>query len=189
MKKSKYLNYIPDLYVNSFYDIDFKDLYEKGYRIILTDLDNTLISYKETEPSIKLITLLKSIEALGFEIIIVSNNSNGKRIKNFASIVGLKSTHFAFKPYNFGFKRALKKASRKYKTSEIVEIGDQILTDVYGSKKMGYYTILVDAIDHKTEVLITKINRKKEYGKLRKVEKYHKELYDKTLKLYKEKNL
>ena len=42
---------IPDYYFKSIYDIPYTQLYENGIRLILTDLDNTLISYKETLPN------------------------------------------------------------------------------------------------------------------------------------------
>ena len=45
------MKYIPTSIVTYFKDIDFVKLYEQGKRIILTDLDNTLISYKEEEPT------------------------------------------------------------------------------------------------------------------------------------------
>ena len=37
--------FIPNEFHLTFFDIDFKSLYKSGYRLILTDLDNTLISY------------------------------------------------------------------------------------------------------------------------------------------------
>ena len=59
-------------------------------------------------------------------------------------------------------KKALKIASRKYALNEIVEIGDQVMTDVFASRRMNIITILVKAIDRKTEVFTTKVNRKLE---------------------------
>ena len=43
--------FIPNEFHNDFYSIDFKSLYASGKRLILTDLDNTLISYEESEPN------------------------------------------------------------------------------------------------------------------------------------------
>ena len=42
---------IPDEYYNSIEDIPYNKLYAQGIRLILTDLDNTLISYREDEPT------------------------------------------------------------------------------------------------------------------------------------------
>ena len=74
---------IPTYYYDSIYDVDYKELYNKGYRLILTDLDNTLISYKEILPDQRLIDLKKEIEDIGIDFILVSN-SRKTRVDNFA---------------------------------------------------------------------------------------------------------
>ncbi len=43
--------FIPNEFHNSFFEIDFNELYSQGYRLILSDLDNTLISYDEFYPT------------------------------------------------------------------------------------------------------------------------------------------
>lgn len=174
---------IPDYYYNSIKDIPYSKLYSEGYRLILTDLDNTLISYLEKEPTEALFNWKRAVEETGFEIIIVSN-SRKDRVRHFASILGLKYVKFAKKPLKFGLKKAIKKASEKYKLNEIFEIGDQIMTDVYGSKRVGLMTILVKAIDHKTEILPTKINRKLEEHFLKKIQKKYPEQYKNSLMQY-----
>ena len=45
--------YIPTKLALSVYDIDYNELYANGKRIILFDLDNTLISYYENKPNEK----------------------------------------------------------------------------------------------------------------------------------------
>ena len=37
--------FFPDVYMESTYKIDFQKLYEKGYRGIIFDIDNTLYDY------------------------------------------------------------------------------------------------------------------------------------------------
>ena len=64
---------IPTYFYKSIYDIDYKGLYNDGIRLILTDLDNTLISYKETLPTPELFELKKRIEDMGFELLLVHN--------------------------------------------------------------------------------------------------------------------
>ncbi len=176
---------IPDLYVNTIYDIPYAKLYADGYRLILTDLDNTLISYKQTDPTEELMNWKKEVEGIGFEIIIVSN-SKKNRVEYFADILGLKFVKFAKKPLKIGLKKAIKLGKRKYDRKEVLEIGDQLMTDIFGSKRMNLFTILVKAIDRKTEILSTKINRKIEKKMLIKAKKKHLELYNKNLKKYEE---
>lgn len=79
-----YKNIIPDDYVSSIFDIDYNKLYSNGKRLILTDLDNTLISYKATEPTDELYKWKSELEGMGFEIIIVSNS--GKSVLSISQI-------------------------------------------------------------------------------------------------------
>ena len=44
IKDSKF---IPTIYKETVFDVDYTKLYESGIRLILTDLDNTLVSYKD----------------------------------------------------------------------------------------------------------------------------------------------
>lgn len=180
-----YKNIIPDDYVSSIFDIDYNKLYSNGKRLILTDLDNTLISYKATEPTDELYKWKSELEGMGFEIIIVSN-SGKKRVKHFANMLGIKYVNLSTKPLKRGFKKALKIASLKYKKEEVVVLGDQLLTDVYGAKRMKLSMILVKAIDKKTERLVTKHNRKNEDKMLKKVRKKNYGLYLVKLKKYEE---
>ena len=180
-----YKNIIPDDYVSSIFDIDYNKLYSNGKRLILTDLDNTLISYKATEPTDELYKWKSELEGMGFEIIIVSN-SGKKRVKHFANMLGIKYVNLSTKPLKSGFKKALKIASTKYKKEEVVVLGDQLLTDVYGAKRMKLSMVLVKAIDNKTERLVTKHNRKNEDKMLKKVCKKNYGLYLVKLKKYEE---
>ena len=180
-----YKNIIPDDYVSSIFDIDYNKLYSNGKRLILTDLDNTLISYKATEPTDELYKWKSELEGMGFEIIIVSN-SGKKRVKHFANMFGIKYVNLSTKPLKRGFKKALKIASTKYKKEEVVVLGDQLLTDVYGAKRMKLSMVLVKAIDNKTERLVTKHNRKNEDKMLKKVCKKNYGLYLVKLKKYEE---
>lgn len=180
--------FIPTIYKETVFDVDYNKLYEKGVRLILTDLDNTLISYKESSPTPELYEWIKNRKEEGFEVIIVSNNSHKKRVKFFAGELGIKYTYLATKPLKFGFIRALRKASRKYKRSEIVAIGDQMMTDVFVANRMKTESILVKAIDRKTEIVTTRNNRRMECRVLNNLKNKYPELYEEKLRRYKEEN-
>ena len=179
---------IPDEYQESIYDIDYQKLYDLGKRVVFFDLDNTIISYKEKEPNDKINNFFRNLEAMGYEVLIVSN-ARKSRIKHFSDLANLKYVYLSLKPTKFGFRRALKKCSRKYSKEEILQIGDQLMTDIYGSKRSGYYTILVKAIDHKTEHLLTRINRIRERNVLNKIKKKDFDAYLKYLSEYERDNL
>ena len=153
---------IPNYYYKTIYDIPYNQLYDKGIRLILTDLDNTLVSYKVKEPTEEVIELKNKLEELGFEIIIISN-SKKDRVDLFASKFGVKYEKFCMKPLKKGILKAINKvADKKYDKSEIIMIGDQLMTDVLGGKRCGLEVILVEPIDKSTDVNTTKFNRKLE---------------------------
>ncbi|MGL4949941.1 MAG: YqeG family HAD IIIA-type phosphatase [Anaeroplasmataceae bacterium] len=175
--------FLPTEYVQSIFDIDFNELLKKGKRLILTDLDNTLISYRHTDPTDQLIEWKNNLESMGFEIIVISNSKKA-RVSHFANLIGLKYVPFAKKPLKFGFKKALKIANKKYNVNEVIELGDQLMTDIYGSRRMKIDSILVKVIDKKTEYNITKLNRFLERKMLTKISKKYPEQYSRTLKQY-----
>ena len=183
-----YKNIVPDEYVSTIFDIDYNKLYSEGKRLILTDLDNTLISYIATRPNEDLFRWKEMVEKIGFEVIIVSN-SRKTRVSEFANELKLPFVKFAKKPTKLGFKKALKIASKRYQANEVVELGDQLMTDVYGSKRMKFYTVLVKAIDKKTEKWVTKCNRNLERKMLKKVKKKDEALYKVSLEKYERDNL
>lgn len=41
----KFKNLYPDLYMSSAYRIDYEQLYQDGYRGIIFDIDNTLVTH------------------------------------------------------------------------------------------------------------------------------------------------
>ena len=178
--------FIPTIYKETVFDIDYTKLYESGIRLILTDLDNTLVSYKDNCVNDKLLTWLKSRQEEGFEVIIISNNSSEVRVKEFAAKLGIPYVAKAMKPLKGGFKKVLKLASRKYNPNEIVALGDQLMTDVFAANRMNYTSVLVKAIDRKTEKWTTRVNRILEGHVLKVIEKKYPDVFEKALRVYKE---
>lgn len=148
-------HFIPDIYQKSIYDIDYKHLKEKGIKCILFDLDNTLVPVKTDSPTKKVKELFIYLENMGFKVIIVSN-SNKKRLIPFKEGLNVDVAASAHKPLK---KKYLKIMDiYKFKEFEIVAIGDQLLTDIYGANRVGITSILVNRIGE-YEKIGTKINR------------------------------
>ncbi|MCR5349460.1 MAG: hypothetical protein K6E20_00555 [Acholeplasmatales bacterium] len=174
---------IPDYYFKSVYDIPYEQLYEQGIRLILTDMDNTLISYKQTSPDEKLFKLKERILNIGFEFILVSN-SRKKRVDYFAKAYDIPYVKFALKPLKRGIKKAIKLAKGKYNKNEILILGDQLMTDTYAGKRCKLVVGLVEAVDKKTDIGPTRFNRRLERFFLKRIKKKMPEEYDKYLKSY-----
>ena len=150
--------FIPEYHFKSIYTIDYAFLKEKGIKVLMYDLDNTLIPYHEKMPNPELCQLKSKLEEMGFIIFIVSN-SKKTRVEKFAKEFGVKYVKFAKKPLKVGFTRALDNLPKNMQNAEVAFIGDQLLTDILGSNRMNFNSILVDPFNRETEALITKCNR------------------------------
>lgn len=136
----------PQLMYESIYDIDFGRLWDDGVRHLIFDVDNTLITYSDSDVSIQCINLFKSIQSIGFEsIILMSNNSSIDRIGRVAKQLDLPAITFACKPFVFTMRRLLNE--RSMNCHEVALIGDQLLTDVLLANKLNIISIFVDPMD------------------------------------------
>ncbi len=163
--------FIPNEFHNTFFDINFKQLYKSGYRLILTDLDNTLISYDETTPTERLLNKFKELIDLGFEVRLISNNIT-ERIETFVKDTNLIGFANARKPLLIGMKKAYKSSTINDKTKVII-VGDQLMTDVWAANRFNTYSILVNPIKKKTERWYTRFNRRIEEKMLVKINKHY----------------
>ena len=126
--------YIPTKIANSIYDIDYNELYASGKRIILFDLDNTLISYYEDIPNQKLIEFGKMLLSSGFKVYVLSNN-RGKRIGKFLeTFPATDSGNLMKKPFAYKIKKFLK---RKFLLLSYRH------TRRYGRSRLNNYRLLV----------------------------------------------
>jgi len=146
---------IPSEFVRSVFHITPELLVEKGIKAIITDLDNTLVEWDRPDATPKLIEWFASIKAAGIQVTIVSNN-NELRVKSFADPLGIPFIFKARKPLGKAFLKALSIMS--VKREEVVVIGDQLLTDVFGGNRLKLHTILVIPVA-KSDGFVTKFNR------------------------------
>lgn len=142
--------FYPDRWVESTYSIDFKALYEDGYRGIIFDIDNTLVphGFDADERSIALIEQLKKS---GFGVCLLSNNKQ-ERVERFNREVNVKYIYNAHKPSRKNYQKAMELMGTSLENTLFV--GDQLFTDVYGAKRIGLYNILVKPINPKEEIQI-----------------------------------
>lgn len=167
---------MPDEFHHSFFEIDFKELYKRGFRSIITDLDNTLISYQETLPTEQIHILFKELETMGFQLVLLSNNHQ-PRLDAFCEPLNVKGFANARKPLLTGMKQAFHSLNNAQKEHTIV-IGDQLMTDIWGANRFQVYSILVNPLKKKTEKWYTKLNRRVEKNMLRKIQKKYPDRFE-----------
>ncbi len=145
---------LPNSYKKSIKDIDYKKLKKMGIKNLLFDIDNTIMPVNTIFINKDLKDFFKKLKK-DFNICLISNN-NLKRVFPVLTELEVNGISSANKPNKNGFDRALKIIKGNIKETAI--IGDQMLTDIYGGKKYGLYTILVEPFKRKYD-LKTGINR------------------------------
>ncbi|PWK16014.1 YqeG family HAD IIIA-type phosphatase [Tumebacillus permanentifrigoris] len=147
--------FIPSLHLHTIFDIDFQKLRARGVRGIITNLDNTLIEQDSLHATERLMKWIQTLRQAGLKVVIVSNNRK-VRVSEFARPLGIPFVYEARKPWGHPFERALRLLHTS--SQETVVIGDQLLTDIYGGNKFGFFTVWVDPL-HGKEGWPTRINR------------------------------
>ena len=142
-----YLNQLitPREIVKTLDHIDFDRLYQKNYRYIFFDVDNTLITPESTALSLQMENTLLSIKSKGFTIFLVSNNSSRKRIKRICVYLKVPGYFFAIKPFPYTAFDIAKQHQVDLKKT--IVIGDQLLTDIIFSNLIHAYGIFVEPLN------------------------------------------
>ncbi len=142
--------FYPKEYRNSTYEINFEDFYEKGFRGIIFDIDNTLVPHGMPADE-RAIALMKRLKKIGYRVTMLSNNKE-PRVKMFCDVVDAPYIFKAGKPNPQNYRKAFVEMGTNEKNTLFV--GDQIFTDVWGANKAGLHSILVRPIHPKEEIQI-----------------------------------
>ncbi len=135
--------FFPDYKFDSVNDIDINMLKNRGIKFAILDIDNTLVPYTSPKPDENALIFLNKLKENKIEYCFVSNN-HGERINIFNEEIGASVYPNAAKPLLIGIKKAMK-AFEANKNNTVI-IGDQVFTDVWGGKRAGILTILVEPI-------------------------------------------
>lgn len=125
--------------VKTYKDIDFDKLKSMGIKLLIFDIDNTLVPYYRKLHA-EVFAWLEDIRNKGFEIAIMTNNTK----KRIIDINGIFCISNSMKPMKKNYKKVLMHFGLR--ASETAAIGDQILTDILGANRMKIYSIMVDRI-------------------------------------------
>jgi uncharacterized protein len=146
---------LPDEFVHSVFDITPEYLKSKGIRGVITDLDNTLVEWDRADSTEELTAWIKQLTDADIKVIIASNN-NEFRVKTFAEPIGVPFIFRAKKPLGKAYNKAIGQLNLRH--SEVAMVGDQLLTDVLGAKRLKIYTFLVRPVAE-SDGFVTKFNR------------------------------
>lgn len=135
---------LPWKWANSVYDLTGESLSHAGIRLLLADLDNTLIPYDRTEPDEALARWKADLTAHGVTLFLLSNSRKAVRAPHFSQCLGIDYLCHAGKPKTGGYRAAMERCGAT--PGECAMIGDQIFTDTLGANRAGIRSILVRPI-------------------------------------------
>ena len=142
--------FYPDEYRVSSYVIPYQELYDKGYRGIIFDIDNTLVPHGAPADK-RAMELFEKLKGIGFSSCLLSNNKE-YRVKSFNETIQTNYIYDAGKPSTKNYKKAMTLMGTD--TSNTLFVGDQLFTDIWGAKRTGIYNILVKPIHPHEEIQI-----------------------------------
>lgn len=149
----------PRAYFDRLVLLDKAELYRRGYRALLFDVDNTITCWNSPDIAPEVLAWFGELQAAGLKGCIISNNS-AERLRPLADRLGLEFFPKARKPLPFGYAKAaaLLGADKR----QTLMIGDQLMTDILGANLAGMDAVLLKPISLAREFRWTYVNRKLE---------------------------
>lgn len=148
--------FVPKSYVKSFKLLSLEKLKEKGIKVLICDIDNTLAPHDMAKPSEEAIKFIQDAKALGFKVAVASNNTK-ERVSLFCEDLDVFYSNSSLKPLPFVYFKIARHFN--VSTSEMAMLGDQLLTDILGANLARVYTVLSSPLVLR-DIPITKMNRK-----------------------------
>lgn len=126
--------------------IDLDELWTRGIRGIVLDVDNTLCAWQWRGPAAIAAPAQEWVakaKAKGFRLCIISNG-RPSRVARAAQTLQLPYVARARKPLRRAYRQALELLGTPPEATAAV--GDQLLTDIFGANRVGLHSILVAAV-------------------------------------------
>ena len=144
----------PKEYHKSIFDINYNDLKKKNIKLIIFDLDNTILEPDKDLPDKEMKDFFYKL-GKNFKLVIASNNKK-ERVEKVANYLLCDKLYRIAKPT----KKIKKFIDKRYhiKMNNACIIGDQIVTDIFMGNRLGMYNILIDPISNK-DLKVTYLNR------------------------------
>ena len=148
--------YCPSRAAYRLQDVSLEELWQSGKRLILLDVDHTIVKWGEEEFSAEVLDWVASAKAMGFQLRILSNTRHPKRLARLSDRIDIPTKNGKFKPSPEMYREAL--AETGFTPTQAIMIGDQIMTDVLGANRSGIDSIWLQKMEG-PEFAGTKINR------------------------------
>ena len=146
----------PDYNLKNIYEIDLQELKNRGVKMIMFDLDSTLMVSKSGEYLPETVDWLNKVKQ-DFSIVVLSNNNSKDYLDKVRAISDFDVLGSSAKP---DISVAMTYINdKKITPADCAIVGDRPLTDILCGKRLGCTTILVGSINAKNEGIPTRFVR------------------------------
>lgn len=136
--------FCPTHAVHKLQDVDPVALANRGIKLIMIDVDNTLVIWRKEDFAQETLDWVAAAKAQGIHIVILSNTRHPERLTRLAATLDIPALRGKFKPNPAMYNEALEKFG--VHASQAVMIGDQIFTDIWGANRAGIESIWLQPI-------------------------------------------
>ena len=135
--------FYPTEYVSGVDQITPEWIAARGAKGVIFDIDNTVVA-QDAPADEAAKAYFAALHRAGIKTFVVSNNGE-TRVKPFAAAVGCGYFCKARKPSRKGYLTAIR--SMRLQHSEVIAVGDQFFTDIWGANRAGIRSVLVAPVD------------------------------------------
>ena len=136
----------PDEFVEDITQIDLAALARRGIKVLLIDINNTVVARAESVPSMRVLHWFSALKQYPFRVGLLTNEMNPERVHSVASNLGVDVFFSVLKPLPFTVKHIVEK-DFQVSMQQTAIIGDSIIGDVFVGNLLHAYTILVKKVD------------------------------------------
>lgn len=148
--------FCPARAVHAITDIDPADLVAQGKKLVLLDVDNTLVHWHSHEFEDEVLAWIEKARGLGLEMAILSNTRRPQRLAKLSERLNIPTMKGKFKPNPSMYRQALDHF--KVTADEAIMIGDQLFTDILGANRSGIEAVWVKQMSER-DFIGTKVSR------------------------------
>ena len=133
----------PDWYFESFTRIPDGFFEKNGFSYLISDIDNTLVSYDDPIPTKSALAFFERLDKEGVTLLLVSNNER-ERVELFCKDLPYPWVSKAAKPSVSRIRTMLTKEGADL--SRCAFLGDQLFTDCLAARRLGVPMILLNPV-------------------------------------------
>lgn len=146
----------PTAAVDSVLRLEPCGLVRRGKRLLLLDVDNTLLAWKGRQVPQDVAQWVAAVLHAGLRVCVVSNTKRPKRLRALCEALGVPFVRDRFKPSRRMFLLAMERYGAT--PDETIMVGDQLFTDVLGARRAGIEAVWVQPVSER-EFVGTKLSR------------------------------